>query len=718
MLLDVFLTFVPFCQAQIQQRELLKRRRSGASRASEASSPASPVDTKQRRPSPKPSGTPEVMSATPFPMPKQEEPPMSPLCNELENRISGSDDELQMCTVADEQRTNAGYPDEKGEAAQSSKDARASSSSRGSRRDEKTEPEAEPILAHPDARRSLINEDGKEEPIRFAPHLAVLAGRVFLHYASGDCTSGTGLSSTRFRCFLRDCSILSCSSEAGEALAQRGPSSSSDAGIDRKSPAGLVVARTRSSSVTRGPRQMSRRLSGSFTAGFGTSAEAAAAENGKLPLRLCLQPVLTRAQADLLYIQAMRQQEVHMTQDSFVRALAIVGQQCLSAGVDDVEDADTDAGILNWFCQWALVPLAEALGISEHDVLCAAQILREREVSALLRSCQRGLDIVFARYAKASPAPRDPYRLGWVGSHLPVRRQKMMSVMSQGSRCCLLILALAKLDLVLGSSKRGIARTGLNPRELQALLPSVTWTYNWKLSPGPSARSSSVDFMPMVHGRQFSRSDYSAQANALLGFNEPDIDTQAHLSPGEAAAMWPEVEQMANQLGVQTLVSPAMCGDIGKGTSWMGSFLNACQNCRIDAIAIHSYWCTLDGIQNLVGNYRRFGKKIWLTEFACADPNFDVSMDGQIRFMKEVVPWLESEDLIDKYAWFSYFTNEWQYAITNPSPDAGLVHQNGDLSPLGRVYVNLGQNRRLNPVNGTSEETESAKYTETEPIFA
>eukprot|EP00434_Breviolum_minutum_P028172 symbB.v1.2.024923.t3/scaffold2393.1/size80293/2 len=107
MLLDVFLTFVPFCQAQIQQRELLKRRRSGASRASEASSPASPVDTKQRRPSPKPSGTPEVMSATPFPMPKQEEPPMSPLCNELENRISGSDDELQMCTVADEQRTVA-----------------------------------------------------------------------------------------------------------------------------------------------------------------------------------------------------------------------------------------------------------------------------------------------------------------------------------------------------------------------------------------------------------------------------------------------------------------------------------------------------------------------------------------------------------------------------------------------------------------------------------
>ena len=39
--------------------------------------------------------------------------------------------------------------------------------------------------------------------------------------------------------------------------------------------------------------------------------------------------------------------------------------------------------------------------------------------------------------------------------------------------------------------------------------------------------------------------------------------------------------------------------------------------------------------------------------FACADQNFDVSMSGQIRFMKEVVPWLEQEDLIEKYAWFS-----------------------------------------------------------------
>lgn len=29
-------------------------------------------------------------------------------------------------------------------------------------------------------------------------------------------------------------------------------------------------------------------------------------------------------------------------------------------------------------------------------------------------------------------------------------------------------------------------------------------------------------------------------------------------------------------------------------------------------------------VQNLVENYKKFGKKIWLTEFACADQNYDV----------------------------------------------------------------------------------------------
>ena len=162
----------------------------------------------------------------------------------------------------------------------------------------------------------------------------------------------------------------------------------------------------------------------------------------------------------------------------------------------------------------------------------------------------------------------------------------------------------------------------------------------------------------MVHDGGFPRWGGGGNFRALLGFNEPDIHTQAHMNPWHAAAMWPEVERVARNLGVQKLVSPAMCGDIGKGMAWMQQFLDACKGCRVDAIAIHSYWCSLGGVQNLINSYKRFGKKIWLTEFACAAPGVDVSMQGQIKFMKEVVPWLEQEDVVEKYAWFSYFTHE------------------------------------------------------------
>ena len=91
------------------------------------------------------------------------------------------------------------------------------------------------------------------------------------------------------------------------------------------------------------------------------------------------------------------------------RALAIVGEQCLAGmAIDDSPELFDPESILNWrpwkplghifevlrFCEWALVPLAEALGISERDVMpaseicpehrlrCAAEILREPRVSA------------------------------------------------------------------------------------------------------------------------------------------------------------------------------------------------------------------------------------------------------------------------------------------------------------------------------------------------
>ena len=123
-----------------------------------------------------------------------------------------------------------------------------------------------------------------------------------------------------------------------------------------------------------------------------------------------------------------------------------------------------------------------------------------------------------------------------------------------------------------------------------------------------------MDFMPMVHDHHFPRGAGGQQFRALLGFNEPDIHHQAAMNPWHAAAIWPEVERVASNYGVKTLVSPAMCGDIGKGTWWMGELLAMC--CARNAVKsvehplkIHeesmkiNVFCCFSGLSGLVSGF-------------------------------------------------------------------------------------------------------------------
>ena len=48
--------------------------------------------------------------------------------------------------------------------------------------------------------------------------------------------------------------------------------------------------------------------------------------------------------------------------------------------------------------------------------------------------------------------------------------------------------------------------------------------------------------------------------------------------------------------------------------------------------------------------YNRYGKKIWLTEFACPMTNDPNTIK---QYMQEVLPRLEAADYVDRYAWFA-----------------------------------------------------------------
>jgi hypothetical protein len=218
--------------------------------------------------------------------------------------------------------------------------------------------------------------------------------------------------------------------------------------------------------------------------------------------------------------------------------------------------------------------------------------------------------------------------------------------------------------------------------------PGVVWGYNWG-SQG-SSMGTTIEFVPMIWGKNNLGDSLPSGSQFVLGFNEPNFSTQANMSPQEAAADWPQVEGLAQAAGGIPLVSPAVnfCGQctvpsITDPYTYLSDFFQACTGCEVDYVAVHWYNCDLPSLQAYIeGNgadlpgFLHFGKPIWLTEFSC-DPSATAAQ--QKAYMQAAVPWLESNPHIYRYAWFS----------ASPIPNAELVNPDGSLTDLGTTYVNL-----------------------------
>ena len=217
------------------------------------------------------------------------------------------------------------------------------------------------------------------------------------------------------------------------------------------------------------------------------------------------------------------------------------------------------------------------------------------------------------------------------------------------------------------SCKRGIAYGHHSDSDLAALQPAVRWWYNWayqpdsELSPG-TYESLGVEYVPMIWGGSFEVDAATAGipegATTLLGFNEPNFGEQSNLSAAQAAALWPEVEQIADARGL-LLVSPAVnyCGGDCQDTdpfNYLDEFFAACDGCRVDRVAFHVYvGCHPPGenqAQWLIDHVEiykdRFSQPLWLTEFACTDA---ANFDEQIAFLEDAVAYLEADPRIERY---------------------------------------------------------------------
>jgi len=242
----------------------------------------------------------------------------------------------------------------------------------------------------------------------------------------------------------------------------------------------------------------------------------------------------------------------------------------------------------------------------------------------------------------------------------------------------------------------------------RVLALDVSWNYSWGPELAPN-QPRDIEFVPMIWGGSSEARVGSAlrqdvlphvrtrRMKRLLGFNEPDGEKQANMPYMKAIELWPELMKM----GVP-LCSPACANAEGmndesvqgvKGT-WMRDFMREAdkRGYRVDYIGVHWYGGTSakyfkDKMRRI---YEKYGRRpILLTEFAPADwraksPEKNRHKPERVlAFMKEALPWLEEQEWIAGYAWFSF-------NIDSPAGTSSALFDNdGKLTACGRYYKSV-----------------------------
>ncbi|GAB1191844.1 hypothetical protein APSETT444_001027 [Aspergillus pseudonomiae] len=184
------------------------------------------------------------------------------------------------------------------------------------------------------------------------------------------------------------------------------------------------------------------------------------------------------------------------------------------------------------------------------------------------------------------------------------------------------------------------------------------WAYNWDmfangiLPPG-------VEFVPMLWGAKMFSGWHEAievalasGARYILGFNEPDSPSQANLTPLEAMVYYKEY--ISPYSSKAKLVSPAVTNG---GLNWMRSFMSLCHDCDISIMAVHWYGDTAEDFKTFVTEAIETSQRyniheIWITEFALTSAINGGDPSDSIKFLRDVIPWLNSQKAVGRFAYF------------------------------------------------------------------
>jgi hypothetical protein len=254
-----------------------------------------------------------------------------------------------------------------------------------------------------------------------------------------------------------------------------------------------------------------------------------------------------------------------------------------------------------------------------------------------------------------------------------------------------------------------------------------TWVYKWN-----NTQSSTLDweFAPMAWGYTGANDAadvalYVGKYNSthVMGFNEPDSCTGQSGQYGNLCDTDVAVGYYKNLMKTgMRLVSPGCREEGAKNNQWLQQFLTkaTAQNVRIDAIAVHWYdWGSnpvatpnataaqiFSRFQSYLTNvYAVHGLPIWITEF---NANPARSNATNAAFIALALPWLESLDYVERYAWFPYNSTTHYYGWddltdtqTNTTSTAVGTNYKNQVStpsiPASTVNVNNNLNLTICP---------------------
>ncbi|KAG9697099.1 glycoside hydrolase family 128 protein, partial [Aureobasidium melanogenum] len=210
-----------------------------------------------------------------------------------------------------------------------------------------------------------------------------------------------------------------------------------------------------------------------------------------------------------------------------------------------------------------------------------------------------------------------------------------------------------------GNGKRGLAYNTASLLTCFENNEQVTWAYNWDSA--SDGLTSAFNYVPLLwgltngHTTNWNSNANTAIANGathLMSFNEPDMTSQANMSPEDAAAAYKT--WMMPFAGKAKLGAPAVTnGANGMGLDWLAAFLEACDGCQIDFVAIHWYSPISGGADYFKSHVQNAtdvagGKPVWVTEFAPTG-----ATDDQIStFLEDVMPWMDSQSYVERYSYF------------------------------------------------------------------